>query len=187
MDLAEKAEEFARARHSGGTKKGGKAYCTHLQDVVNRLKGMGVSDQDVLSAGWLHDIMEATDTTFDEILQRFGSRVAVMVLSLTEDESMSRARREKLYIQSVRDAPPGAKVIKLCDISANLGDIRDSGLSRSGKARRARQMRRYAAAAVNGMDARYHPSASHMVGRINDILVQLGQRRIRMTQSDQSV
>ena len=75
------AENFAKERHSGMLRKDGvTTHYEHLMGVVTRLKNLGVTDEDVLCAAWLHDIIEDTSTSFDEIDQRFGSRVGVLVL-----------------------------------------------------------------------------------------------------------
>jgi (p)ppGpp synthase/HD superfamily hydrolase len=61
---------------------------------VARLKNIGITDEDVLSAGWLHDIIGNTETLFDEVDQRFGSKVAVLVLAVSKDRSLPRSIQE---------------------------------------------------------------------------------------------
>jgi hypothetical protein len=51
---------------------------------VSRLKSLGIIDEEVLCAGWLQDILEDTDTSFDELFEKFGRRIAVLTLSLTK-------------------------------------------------------------------------------------------------------
>ena len=59
MELVRNAELFAKTKHARMTKKDGiTTQSKHLEDVVNRLKGLGVTDKDILCAGWLHDIIE---------------------------------------------------------------------------------------------------------------------------------
>ena len=85
MSLLKNAELFAKTKHSGKLKKSGITYSKHLEDVVSRLKSLGVNDEEVLCTGWLHDILEDTDTSFDELFEKFGRRVAVLTLSLTKN------------------------------------------------------------------------------------------------------
>ena len=84
MSKAHSAENFAKERHSGMTgKDGASPYHEHLAAVVARLKNLGISEEDVISSAWLHDIIDHSKTSFDELDQRFGSRVAVLVLSVS--------------------------------------------------------------------------------------------------------
>ena len=85
MTLLENAELFAKSKHAGKLKKSGTTYSIHLENVVNRLKSLGVIDEgDTLCTGWLQDILEETDTSFDELFEKFGRRIAVLTLSLTK-------------------------------------------------------------------------------------------------------
>jgi Guanosine polyphosphate pyrophosphohydrolases/synthetases len=86
MSLLKNAELFAKSKHSGKLKKSGITYSKHLEDVVNRLKSLGVSNEEVLCTGWLHDILEDTDTSFDELFEKFGRKIAVLTLSLTKNK-----------------------------------------------------------------------------------------------------
>ena len=84
MTLLENAELFAKLKHAGKLKKSGTTYSIHLENVVNRLKSLGIIDEEVLCTGWLQDILEETDTGFDELFEKFGRRIAVLTLSLTK-------------------------------------------------------------------------------------------------------
>ena len=96
----------------------------HLVGVVARLKNLGITDYDVIASAWLHDIIDDTRTSFDELEQRFGSKVAVLVLSVSKDMNVPRAKQEKQYVKQLKKASFEAKLIKLCDISAGLIDLR---------------------------------------------------------------
>jgi (p)ppGpp synthase/HD superfamily hydrolase len=67
MTLLQNAELFAKSKHAGKLKKSGTTYSIHLENVVNRLKSLGVIDEQILCTGWLQDILEETDTGFDEL------------------------------------------------------------------------------------------------------------------------
>ena len=69
MTLLENAELFAKSKHAGKLNESGVSYSNHLENVVSRLKSLGVVDQDVLCAGWLQNILEYTDTSFDDFLK----------------------------------------------------------------------------------------------------------------------
>jgi len=128
------AENFAKERHVGMMRKDGvTSFYDHLSGVVARLKNLGVTDEDVLAAAWLHDTLEDTKTIFVELNSRFGSKVAVLVLSLSKDRSLPKASQEEQYVKQLKEASLEAKLIKLCDISANLKDIKNASLSKTKK------------------------------------------------------
>ncbi|MDH3737392.1 MAG: HD domain-containing protein [Nitrosopumilus sp.] len=143
MELVKSAELFAKKKHSGMMRKNGVAYSKHLEDVVNRLKSLGVVDEELLCTGWLQDVIEHTDTSFDDLFEKFGTRIAVLVLSLSKDNSLPKKPREQIYVKQLKEASIDAKLIKLCDISANLSDLKNYDASRSKKLRSVRQIRKY--------------------------------------------
>jgi len=160
MRLLKNAELFAKTKHSGKFKKSGITYSKHLEDVVSRLKSLGVNDEEVLCTGWLHDILEDTDTSFDELFEKFGRRVAVLTLSLTknkfvidvdDDSSLSltkkktlpKKQRQKEYGIKLKESEIDAKLIKLCDISANLGDLKNQTISKTKRKRILKELRHY--------------------------------------------
>jgi len=131
MSKIEEAELFARKKHANMTRKDGKTpYSTHLEAVVSRLKNIGIFDEDILCAGWLHDTMEDTDTNFDDLFERFGRKVAIFIFSLSKDMSLNKKEREAIYVKQLKTAAWEVKIIKLCDISANLSDLKDQDFQR---------------------------------------------------------
>ena len=160
MTLLENAELFAKSKHAGKLKKSGTTYSIHLENVVNRLKSLGVIDEEILCAGWLQDILEETDTSFDELFEKFGRRVAVLTLSLTktkfvidtdDDSTLSLTKkraipekqRQKEYVIRIKESDTNAKLIKLCDISANLGDLKKQPISKTKKRKILKKFRYY--------------------------------------------
>jgi len=180
LELVKNAELFAKKKHSGMMRKDGTtSYSKHLEDVVNRLKSLGVIDQELLCAGWLHDTIEDTDTSFDELHDQFGSRVAVLVLSLSKDMSLPRKKREKEYGKQLKEASFDAKLIKLCDISANLSALKNYNTSKSKKIRSVRQIRHYLTVIKNDlMENTNYPKIITLLESINQILKLFGQRPI---------
>jgi (p)ppGpp synthase/HD superfamily hydrolase len=177
------AENFARERHSGMTRKDGTTtYFEHLSGVVARLKNLGMTNEDVMCAAWLHDILEDTNTTFDEIEQRFGDKVAVLVLSLSKDMSLSKAKQEEQYVKQLKNASFNAKVIKLCDISANLKDIKHATLSKTKKVKTVRKIMHYLNAIkpelVNNKDQ--IPGITSLINGINEVAVSHKQKPIKL-------
>ena len=160
MTLLKNAELFAKSKHAGKLKKSGITYSKHLEEVVSRLKSLGVIDEEVLCTGWLHDILEDTDTSFDELFEKFGRRIAVLTLSLTKTKfvidtndnstftltkkkTLSKKQREKNYGIKLKESEVDAKIIKLCDISANLGNLKNQVISKTKKRKVLRELRYY--------------------------------------------
>lgn len=128
------AENFAKERHLGTIRKDSNIpHYEHLTAVVTRLKNLGVTDEDTLSAAWLQDIIDYTGTIFDELDQRFSSRVAVLVLSMSKDKSLPRSMQEEQYVKQLKESTLDAKLIKLCDISSDIKDLKNSPFSRTRK------------------------------------------------------
>ena len=139
-----KAEKFARKKHKNQMKKDGTTLqIDHSEGVVFRLKNIGITDADVICAAWLHDILEKTETSLEEIIQLFGKRTATLVLSVTKDTDLPRQKIEDQYIKQLREAPIEAKIIKLCDISSNIRDLSNSTLSKTQKNKQIRKLLHY--------------------------------------------
>ena len=160
MTLLKNAELFAKSKHAGKLKKSGITYSKHLEEVVSRLKSLGVIDEEVLCTGWLHDILEDTDTSFDELFEKFGRRIAVLTLSLTKTKfvidtndnstftltkkkTLSKKQIQKDYGIKLKESEIDAKVIKLCDISANLGNLKNQTISKTKKRIILKELRYY--------------------------------------------
>ena len=85
MTPLKKAELFAKTKHGGDLNEIGISYSNHLENVVSRLKSLGVIDEEVLCAGWLQGILEHTDTSFDELFEKieFPSGL-ILILEIQE-------------------------------------------------------------------------------------------------------
>ena len=182
MEIVKSAELFAKKKHSGMMRKDGVTpYSKHLTDVVNRLKSLGVIDEELLCAGWLHDTIEDTDTTFDDLHEQFGSRIAVLVSTLSKDMSLTRKKREQVYVTQLKEASFDAKLIKLCDISANLSDLKNWNASKSKKLRQVRKVRHYLTVIKNDLiEDNNYPKIITLLESINQNLKQFGQRTISL-------
>lgn len=133
MDKLTSAELYAKEIHLGKTDDDGKTpYWKHLEGIVTRLKNIGVSDQDVLCAAWLHGTIDH-NVTFDEINQRFGKKIAVMVLSLSRDTKLPKKEMELQFVKQLKNAPFEMQLVELCEVSSGLKELKNSSLSNNKK------------------------------------------------------
>jgi len=111
------AKEFAIAAH-GEQKYGDLPYSYHLEKVAEALERFGYNDPELISAAWLHDVVEDTDTTIEEVRKEFGDRVAELVFAVTNEPGINRKERHsKTYIKIKKLSD--AIVLKLADRIAN--------------------------------------------------------------------
>lgn len=180
-DIVLGAKKFAQEKHKNQKRKDGVTpYYDHLEGVVNRLKNLGVTDKDVLCAAWLHDIIESTDVTFDQINERFGKEIAVIVLSLTKDQSIPKKDREAQYINQLREASFQAKIIKLCDISSNLKDLANAPISKTQKNKQIKKILHYLRLIKNDIleNKSKYPKIQEIIDGANTICVKFNQNPI---------
>jgi guanosine-3',5'-bis(diphosphate) 3'-pyrophosphohydrolase len=110
----------ARAHSKQIRKSDDSPYIGHLIEVINLLTNVGnVSDEDIVLGGILHDILEDTKVTRSELLNNFGSRVANIVSTLTDDKTLPLSARRQLVIKKLNSAPRSVKTIKLADLCSN--------------------------------------------------------------------
>ena len=124
LRLVSEAAESAARRHSGQPRKGrgDEPYVNHLAEVANLLAAATEGkDAELVAAGWLHDTIEDTGTTREELLQDFGRRVADLVAEVTDDMSLPKDQRRQRQILEAPHKSPGAKLIKIADKISNIG------------------------------------------------------------------
>ena len=128
MDLALllRALSFAAHKHRDQRRKDAEAspYINHpisLAEVLT-VEG-GVTDLEVLAAALLHDTIEDTATTLEELKENFGERIAGMVAEVTDDKNLPKAERKRLQVVHAAGISPGAKLVKLADKICNLRDV----------------------------------------------------------------
>ncbi len=86
--LVKKAAEFSKIKHAQSKKPNdddGKPHWDHVAKVAEILK-LVTDDEEIIAAGYLHDTLEDTDTTYFELTQNFGKRVADLVNEVTKGE-----------------------------------------------------------------------------------------------------
>jgi guanosine-3',5'-bis(diphosphate) 3'-pyrophosphohydrolase len=121
--LVSEAADFAARRHTGQQRKGrgNEPYVNHLAEVANLLAmATDGTDADLVAAGWLHDTVEDTATTREELAQKFGERVAALVVEVTDDMTLPKAERRQKQIADAPQKSPGAKLIKIADKISNI-------------------------------------------------------------------
>jgi len=122
------AASFAAEKHKDQARKGsGQPYVNHPLEVAKLLADVGgVVDADMIIAGLLHDTVEDTDTTFDELEEKFGSRATGFVRELTDDKSLPKAERKRLQVEHAPNMTFEAKQIKIADKISNISDVAEN-------------------------------------------------------------
>ena len=90
----------------------------------------GETDEVILAAALLHDVIEDTNTDYDDLHQRFGRPVADIVAALSKDKRMIEPARERAYDAQLAAGPWQAKLIKLADVYDNYMDCADAASRR---------------------------------------------------------
>jgi (p)ppGpp synthase/HD superfamily hydrolase len=127
MNKLEKAIIYATVMHQGMVRKfSGIPFILHPMEVAQILSTM-TDDEEIITAGILHDIVEDNDGTLEEIQKRFGERVALLVSSESEneypDEERSatwKRRKEESLLVLKNSTDIGVKMLWLADKLANM-------------------------------------------------------------------
>jgi guanosine-3',5'-bis(diphosphate) 3'-pyrophosphohydrolase len=128
LALLFRALAFAAHKHRDQRRKDAEAspYINHPIALAEVLAGEGgIADVEVLAAALLHDTIEDTATTAEELRAEFGARIAAMVEEVTDDQNLPKADRKRLQIEHAAALSPGAKLVKLADKICNLRDVAD--------------------------------------------------------------
>ncbi|GMS83122.1 hypothetical protein PENTCL1PPCAC_5297 [Pristionchus entomophagus] len=129
INLIVKAADFAARRHRTQKRKdhAQTPYINHPVGVAYILTSIGrVTDPVVLAAAYLHDTVEDTKTTIEEIEMEFGKEVRKIVEEVTDDKSLPKATRKALQVEKAPHKSPQAKLVKLADKLYNLRDLERS-------------------------------------------------------------
>lgn len=118
--LVHKAVEFAAVKHRDQRRKGSDTpYIVHPVEVALFLTECGC-DEVCIAAGVLHDTLEDTETTYEELVEQFGKPVADLVAAESEDKSKSWRERKQATVDSLAMATPETMLICLADKLSNL-------------------------------------------------------------------
>ena len=121
-----KAVAFAADKHRNQRRKDAEAspYINHPIALANVLANEGgVADVTVLCAAVLHDTIEDTETTPEELQAIFGPKVASVVMEVTDDKSLEKSVRKQRQVEHAPHISTEAKLVKLADKISNLRDI----------------------------------------------------------------
>ncbi|KAG0726114.1 Guanosine-3',5'-bis(diphosphate) 3'-pyrophosphohydrolase MESH1 [Chionoecetes opilio] len=120
-----KCVNFSATKHRSQRRKDPEQtpYINHPIGVAYLLVEAGVEDVDTLQAALLHDTVEDTDTSHQELDDTFGPKVAGVVAEVTDDKSLHWRERKRLQIIHTPDVSHEAKLVKLADKLYNLRDL----------------------------------------------------------------
>jgi GTP diphosphokinase / guanosine-3',5'-bis(diphosphate) 3'-diphosphatase len=121
-----KAVAFAADKHRNQRRKDAEAspYINHPIALANVLANEGgVADVTVLCAAVLHDTIEDTETTPEELQAIFGPKVAAVVMEVTDDKLLEKSLRKQRQVEHAPHISTEAKLVKLADKISNLRDI----------------------------------------------------------------
>lgn len=127
-DLIQRAREFATRAHQRidhRRKYSGQPYDVHLAAVARLVAGI-TDDPETIAAAWLHDVVEDTAVTFDDLRREFGEPVQRLVEELTDVSRPSqgnRAARKDIDRRHLAAASPRGQTVKLADLIDNCDDI----------------------------------------------------------------
>jgi len=124
-----KAVAFSAARHRNQRRKGAEAfpYINHPLEVAEMLASVaGVTDLDTLVAAVLHDTIEDTGTSGEEIATVFGRKVRAIVEEVTDDKGLPKDQRKKLQAERAPGLSYPAKLIRIADKISNIQELTQS-------------------------------------------------------------
>ncbi|XP_074661884.1 guanosine-3',5'-bis(diphosphate) 3'-pyrophosphohydrolase MESH1-like [Tubulanus polymorphus] len=119
VDFAAKKHKFQKRKDPERT-----PYINHPIGVANILtEEAKIDDIVIIQAALLHDTVEDTETTFEELEATFGKEVTDIVREVTDDKSLPSVQRKQLQIEHAVNASRAAKLVKLADKLYNLRDL----------------------------------------------------------------
>ena len=121
-DLIRDAYEYGMQMHEGQFRHSGEPYFTHPVAVAAILTEMRLDDATIVTA-LLHDTIEDTETTSEELQAIFGPKVASVVMEVTDDKSLEKSLRKQRQVEHAPHISKEAKLVKLADKISNLRDI----------------------------------------------------------------
>src|SRR5690349_2409291 len=126
ISLVIRAVEFAAQKHRMQRRKDSDAspYINHPIALMHVLCiDGGITEPVILAAAALHDTIEDTETTEQELRSIFGDEIASVVLETTDDKSLAKVERKRLQIENAQHMSREAALVKLADKICNLRDV----------------------------------------------------------------
>lgn len=123
--IANEARDFALKVHAGQL-YGEVPYVDHL-DYVAYYAELFSGDDLLVAAAYLHDVLEDTGTTYEELLNKFGEDIANLVQAVTSPRAQTRREKVAAALPQIRAAGERAVFLKLCDRIANVTASEEDG------------------------------------------------------------
>lgn len=125
MEIVLQAAAFAAEKHRNQRRKDEEAspYINHPIQLAYILVQADIEDPVVLAAALLHDTLEDTNTTHDELEIVFGHEIANIVAECTDDKNLDKLERKQAQIDHAANLSRKARLVKLADKIANVSDI----------------------------------------------------------------
>ena len=114
---------FATEAHKHQQRKSGGAYICHPIRMANALAQAGVNDLLPLQVALLHDTIEDTTTTYEDLKTEFGQEVADGVVELSDNKALPKAERKALTITHAPHLSRAAALVKIADNCDNCNGI----------------------------------------------------------------
>lgn len=120
-----KAGVYAAEKHKYQRRKGFNQvpYINHPLKVAKLLTECGEEDESLLIAAILHDVVEDTDATEQDIAEKFNKEISELVMEVTDDKDLPYAVRKDLQVKGAPDLSEKAKKLKIADKTCNIRDI----------------------------------------------------------------
>lgn len=107
--MIDRAAKFAEQAHKGAHRKGTRIpYIVHPLETA-LIASMLTNDEEILAAALLHDTIEDTDVTYEDLKQEFGTRVADLVAAESEDKSKTWIERKGAHAGTSENSEPGGE------------------------------------------------------------------------------
>jgi (p)ppGpp synthase/HD superfamily hydrolase len=122
--LVDKAKSYAQERHKGQQRKfSDSPYFVHPRNTAMILDTL-TNDADLIASGYLHDIIEDTDATFDGLVGSFNERIANIVREITNDNQAVEEKGKTQHLKNkLRTVSLDALLVKLADRYDNVNDL----------------------------------------------------------------
>ncbi|MFP1630225.1 HD domain-containing protein [Zhengella sp. ZM62] len=115
---------FAARAHAGQVREdSGEPYINHLAEVAAFLSALEPFDPELVTAAWLHDVVEETAFTLDDIRMLFGVEVAELVGDVTDPPDLKGKARRDRQVTHTRESGPRVKLLKLADKTSNVEEL----------------------------------------------------------------
>ena len=124
--LLARAFDFACQSHTPQRRKGAAAepYINHLADVALRVaEATEGRDANLVAAALLHDTIEDTPVSYEELETAFGPDIAALVAEVTDDKSLEKHVRKELQVTEAHKKSDRARMLKLADKASNLASL----------------------------------------------------------------